>query len=271
MASRHCGSLVTAIGSLLALAAACSGPVPTDPSSGGPATSPGPSVASMTLSPGYRTTNTDESIILDASLLDAEGRAISAAPMEWSSVDPALVTVDERGGIHPRQAGVARVAARSGRAADTAIVAVLGERDLLVSVLPGGAVKTRRAPGRAVSVPVTLDLSKVSRSGDLGGIQLDLTYDATLLEYVAARPGLAGAAVVNLVRPGRVRFAFASTDPQGRARVKLLTLHLRVKRGAKTGRTAALGVSILGRPFSTDFEAYRKPRTVVGRIIVAKR
>jgi hypothetical protein len=263
-------SLRLAACALLASTVACSDAEPTRPTApDGSRTAP--EVAAMSLSPGYRTTDIDGSIILDAGLLDAGGRAVSGAPVEWTSVDPALATVDQKGNVQPRQAGVARVAARSGRAADTAVVAVLGKKDLLVTVLPGGELRAWRAPGRAVSVPVTIDLMKVGASGDLGSIQLDLTYDPSVLDFVAARPAAKGLAAANLVKPGLVRFAFAATESQGRQRFRLLTLQLRVRKNARPGRVAALGVSFAGRPTSTGLAAYAQPMVVAGRIVVGKR
>jgi hypothetical protein len=256
----------------LATTAACSGdataPDFTDLTGRTPEPTPA-QVASVSLSPEYRAAVPGEKIAFKANLFDAEGRSLSGLTVEWSSVDPSLLQVDDAGNVSPQREGVGRVVAHSGQAVDTALVAVLGEKDLLVAALPEGAVKARRAPGQTVSVPVSIDLSRVSTSGDLGSIQFDVTYDASVLEFVSTAANVAGSAAANLVEPGRVRFAFAGTEAQGQAQVKLLTLELKVKSGAAAGSYSSFGISYAGRPTSTGFDAYQSPMTIAGSVVVA--
>jgi hypothetical protein len=191
--------------------------------------------------------------------------------VEWSSVDPSLVQVDAQGTVNPARVGVGRVVAHSGQAQDTAVVAVLGAGDLLVSALPDGGVKASHAAGETVRVPVALDLSRASGNGDLGSIEFDVTFDPKVLEYVSSSTDATGASAANLVEPGRVRFAFAGTDPQGKAQIQLLTLSLKVKADAAAGSFSPLSIVYSGVPTSTGFQVYKSPLTVAGKVVVAKK
>lgn len=271
----HRHSMLALSLALLASSVACSGdataPSFTDLTGG---TTPPPAaapVATVSLSPTYRASSPGEQVAFKASLFDAQGRSVTGASVSWVSADPSLVKVDQAGNVSPQQEGVARVVANAGQAVDTAIVAVLGSQDLLVSALPEGSVKISKAAGQEVSVPVSLDLSRVSPTGDLGSVQFDVTYDPRVLEYVSSAVNVSGAAAANLVEPGRVRFAFAGADPQGQSLVKLLTLSLRVKSGAPAGAYSSLTVTFAGLPTSTGFKSYRSPLTVAGTVLVANR
>jgi hypothetical protein len=258
---------------LLASTVACSGdataPDFTGLPGGDPVDPPAPTVAEVSLSPTYRTASPGETVAFTAHLYDAAGRALSGPTVEWSSVDPELLQVDATGRVSPQHAGVGRVVAHSGTAVDTALVAVLGAHDLLVSALPTGTVKASRAPGQEVSIPVTLDLSRVSSAGDLGAIQFDVSFDPAVLEYVSSAVSVAGVAAANLVEPGRVRFAFAGTEAQGKALIPLMTLTLRVKSQAAAGSFSGFAVSFVGQPMSTGFDAYQSPMSVAGTVVVA--
>ena len=73
---------------------------------------------------------------MTATVRDAAGTVIDAAPIEWSSLDAAVATVSATGLVAPAGNGVARIVATSGAAADTAQVAV-DLVPLTVEVTPG--------------------------------------------------------------------------------------------------------------------------------------
>lgn len=219
--------------------------------------------------PTFASLDAGGSVTLRAAALTAAGDTVRGAAFTWSSTAEGTATVNASGAVAGVAEGQARVVARSGTLADTATVAVLGARTLLSTAFPGSAPRGDVRAGQTFTVPVVLDLGKVGTNGDLGSVQFDLVYDPAVLQYESAASTLQGAAETNQVSPGRVRFAFAGTAPQGSARLTLTTLTFRVVAGVAAGTQAALDLAYTVAPTSTAFAAYGLPVAVDGRVRVA--
>lgn len=84
----------------------------------------GPPAALTILEPSLRLTGYRETAVLETRLTDAFGNELGPVPLEWSSSDPAVVSVDATGRVMAHAKGVVHVVARHGTLADTATVEV---------------------------------------------------------------------------------------------------------------------------------------------------
>lgn len=84
----------------------------------------GPAAALTILEPSLRLTGYRETAAVETRVTDAFGNELHSVPLEWSSTDPAIVSVDAAGRVTAHAKGVARVVARHGALADTATVEV---------------------------------------------------------------------------------------------------------------------------------------------------
>lgn len=218
--------------------------------------------------PGFATVDAGATSTLRAAALTAAGDTVRGATFTWTATPEATATVSASGVVTGVSAGQARVVARAGTLADTATVAVLGARSLLATAFPNGAISSGVAAGQTFTVPVVLDLAKLGGNGDLGSAQFDLVFDPAVLQYVSAASTLQGAAETNLVSPGRVRFAFAATSPQGSARPTLVTLTFRVAAGVAAGTQTPLDLVFTVAPTTTGFAPYDLPVAVDGIVRV---
>lgn len=108
---------------------------------------PGSGTASLTVTPQSATLLVQKTVQLSAAVRDASGTVVVDSPIEWTSANPAVATVDSNGlatGIAP---GSAVVIATSAGASDTAAVTVTTAPESLVvsDPLPAAA----RASGNA--------------------------------------------------------------------------------------------------------------------------
>lgn len=231
-----------------------------------------PQAARVDVSPLFATLDVDGTTTLSATPRDAAGNPLAGVPTTWSSTSGTVATVSQTGTVTGVAAGRVGIVARSGTAADTATVTVLSSRSLLSTAFAGGAIRTDVRPGQTVTVPVTLDMSRVSSNGDLGALQFELAFDTTTLRFRSGSSTLSGSTDFNLVSPGRLRFVFAGTTPQGSSRLTLVTFTFDVPSGATVGARSALELvypsSTEGRPRSTTFASYETPIAVGGRIRV---
>jgi hypothetical protein len=228
-----------------------------------------PPVARLTLTPPFATVSQGATTTFSPLTVAANGDTLRGATITWSSTATGVATVDATGTVTGVAEGQARIAARSGSSADTATVAVLGPSSLLATAFVGGAPTGEVRAGQTFTVPVVLDLARVSANGDLGSVQFDLAFDPAVLEYVSAASALQGGSATNLVAPGRVRFAFAGTAPQGSAQLTLVTLTFRVAAGTAAGTHTVLDLAYTEQPTATNFSAYALPVTLDGRVRVA--
>lgn len=137
-------------------------------------------------------------------------------------------------------------------------VAGAGQDTIRSTALANGVAVADVRRDAAVTVPVTLDLGGGGAQGDLGAAQFELAFPP-LLQFVSATPGVAGIAQTHLVAPGRIRFAFAGTTPQGKAALTLVTLSFRVAPDAPVGAEGALRLTYTARPASTGFRLLPLP------------
>lgn len=219
--------------------------------------------------PSFSTVDAGGTATLRGVALAANGDTVRTATFTWSAAPEAAATVNTSGVVTGVAAGQARVVVRSGTLADTATVAVLGARSLLSTAFPAGSVRSDVRAGETFTVPVVLDLGKLGNNGDLGSAQFDLVFDPAVIQYESVASALQGAAETNLVSPGRVRFAFAGTSPQGTARITLAALTFRVASNAPVGTQTTLDLVFTAAPTSTEFEPYEIPVVVDGSIRVA--
>lgn len=138
------------------------------------------------------------------------------------------------------------------------------------TALANGAASAQVRRGEVVTVPVTLELADAGAQGDLGAVQFDLFFPGEILQYVSAVPGVVGAAQTHLDGPGRVRFAFAGTAPQGKAGLTLVTLSFRVAADAPAGARGDIRLSYTVRPVTTGFQALALPVATGATVSVAR-
>jgi len=230
-----------------------------------------PRAARVDLSPLFTTVSVGSTATVRATATDSAGRSISNPSTSWSSTASSVATVSSTGvvtGVAPGRAGIV---ARVDNAADTATVAVLGTGSILATAFPGGSIRTDARPGELVSVPVVLDLSRVSANGDLGSGELELAYDTTMLRFeTASTSGFNGVVDYNLVSAGRLRAGFAAAAPQGSSSFTLITFVFRVAPGARTGarQDFSLVFDQARRLTSTSFQEYSVPVAIGGRVRV---
>lgn len=224
--------------------------------------------ARVAVTPRFATVDVGGTAALNAQAYDASERVIASPGVGWSSGSTTVATVSATGTVSGVAVGQATISAQVNSAVDSVWVAVLAPNSLLSTAFAGGNVKPVVTPGQTFTVPVVLDLSRVSSTGDLGSVQFDLTYDANVLTYLSAQPGVSGAASFNVPTPGTFKFSFASTNAQGNSRLTLVNVTFRVAAGATVGTQRAFGLTYTADPMSTGFAAYARPVALGGRIRV---
>jgi len=80
--------------------------------------------ASVQISPDSQTISVGQVVRLSATLMGADGKAVTDLPVTWSSADAAIAAVDSIGVVRGRSEGHAVITAASGGAKGTAVVAV---------------------------------------------------------------------------------------------------------------------------------------------------
>lgn len=160
-----------------ALASGCGGDGganPTDPSP-----SPSPDVHSVAVAPsGASLDALDATASFTATARDDAGRTMTGISFTWSSTDPEVATVSGSGVATARANGIARIVARAGGAADTAVLTV-DQVVTSVSVSPssvtmavGETASLAAEPQDAGGHPVA-DASVAWSSGDPGVVEVD--------------------------------------------------------------------------------------------------
>ena len=215
-----------------------------------------------------------ETVHLRAAAIDAEGDTVPVQ-LPWSFDEtrragaPVLAAAGEPGVY--RGAALGHTTVRAGfspLASNTAVVAVLGEGELIATALPDGSRNLRARVGDRVTVPVVVDMSRVASPGDLGALELEVGYNSSVLALKSATPGITGS-ISEGGTPGRYRFAFASTtSPTASARFTLVTLVFEVAATAQTGMSSSFTLTFPSAPASTGFAAYPQPVAVSGSLTV---
>jgi uncharacterized protein YjdB len=227
-----------------------------------------PPAARVQVTPGFAAVDLNATVGFAASAFTAAGTNILVPGTTWRSLGTGTASVTASGVATGVAAGQARIVAQADAASDTAVVAVLGPQSLLSTAFVAGQAKAEVKAGQAITVPVVLDLSKVSPTGDLGAAQFELQYDPSVLVFQAATAGVTGGTDFNVPAPGTFRFSFAGTSAQGAPRLTLVTLTFQVAQGAAAGMQRALSLGYTTRPASTGFQRYEAPIAVGGRIRV---
>ncbi|HEX5871487.1 MAG TPA: cohesin domain-containing protein, partial [Longimicrobium sp.] len=215
----------------------------------------------------FATTSANVETALQARAFTADGTRVLFPTVTWTSLSGALAVAAD-GKASATVPGVYRAVAQVNDARDTATVAVLGSASLLSTAFAGGAILADARAGDLVDVPVTLDMSRASTTGDLGSLQLELRFDPAVFSFESHTAGARGAVDVFSPSAGVVRVAFAETAPQGAGQFTLVTLRLRVAAGAAAGTRTAMTLLYTANPTSTGFAAYSAPVSVAGRVRV---
>lgn len=147
--------------------------------------------------------------------------------------------------------------------------AISAARRPRMTAMVGGVSRMEVRSGETIALPVILDLFGGTVGGKLGAVQFDLRYDPALLVYSSATPGVRGPAMINLVEPGRLRFAFAATEPQDSATITLLTAVFQVASTARVGAQQSFRIEYSGPVASTTLEVYPTPVTRAGSLRIA--
>jgi hypothetical protein len=265
-------------GTGLVTGAAAGGPVTITATSGGKRGTAQVTVesrvaAEVLATPEFTTVSVGATAPLTLEARDAAGASIPNPAIAWNSLNAALATVSGRGstaavsGVAP---GVTRIAARVNNAADTSLIAVLGPSSLLSTSFVDARYTATVFRGQTVTVPVMLDMSRASASGNLGSVQFDLLFNASLLRFQSAVAGVSGNATFSLANPNTFRFSFTGTAPQGQSNLTLVTVTFEVPQTAPLNANTVLVLNHTAAPTSTSGQPYELPVTAWGRLRVTQ-
>ena len=183
---------------------------------GGEASGPGVKpVATVTVTPGADTVIAADSVLVTATLTDADGVVLTGRPVTWTSSDPAIATVGPGGWVRGTGLGAASILAEAeGRSASAAItvVPVVSVEPSLPSLFAGDTLHLRT---------VLLD----ARGDTLTG--------TPVVSWTAGAPGTASvssAGVVSGTAPGTTTITATVDGQPGVVDVVVLPIPVRVNR-----------------------------------------
>jgi uncharacterized protein YjdB len=223
--------------------------------------------AVVAVTPPFAAVGVDAPVQLHATAATASGAPVYVPEIAWAAVD-AGVAVTSTGLVSASQPGAYRVRAGQDAAADTATIAALGPSSLLLTAFPSGQAVAAAGAGGSFDVPVVIDMSRASATGDLGSLQLEVAYDPAVLAYDSYAAAAHGSLGVASPAAGTVRVAFAETSAQGSGAFTVVTLRFHVIAGTPSGSRAALRVRTTAVPTSTGFVAYSTPIAAGGTVRV---
>jgi uncharacterized protein YjdB len=226
-----------------------------------------PVASRVDVTPRFASAEVGQAVSLSAAAFTAGGERVLAPSITWTAPGAALSVGPDGATVSGAAPGIFRVTAAVNEARDTATVAVLGASSILSTAFAKDVIRADVTAGELVSVPVVIDLSRVSATGDLGSLQLEVEFDPAVLAFESFAPGARGALDVFSPSAGRVRVAFAETAPQGTARFTVATLRFRVSATAAAGARSALALTYRV-PTSTGFAPYALPIAVGGTVRV---
>jgi uncharacterized protein YjdB len=218
---------------------------------------------SIVISPVADTTAVDGNVQFTAMTFSG-GQAITAT-VAWTSTVAATATVDNTGKATGVAAGVTKIVATSGNVADTASLGVADGNSIISTAFPNAQALATATVGDTVTVAVTFDMGRVDATGDVGSVQFDLDYDATVFEAASGTTGVSGNPNLNLGIDGKVKFGFIATSAQGSSNLTLATIKFVVKAGAAKGRSA-FTLTYTAVPTDTSFGALPAPVAVAGEV-----
>jgi uncharacterized protein YjdB len=218
---------------------------------------------SIVISPVADTTAVDGNVQFTAMTFSG-GQAITAT-VAWTSTVAGTATVDNTGKATGVAAGVTKIVATSGTVADTASLGVADGNSIISTAFPNAQALATATEGDTVTVAVTFDMGRVDATGNVGSVQFDLDYDATVFEAASGTTGVAGNPNLNLGIDGKVKFGFIATSAQGSSNLTLATIKFVVKAGAAKGRSA-FTLTYTAVPTDTNFGALPAPVAVAGEV-----
>lgn len=168
--------------------------------------------------------------------------------------------------------GLAGIVGQVDNANDSSWVAVLGpQTPYSTFTLPGVTDRIRLSVFRnqTLTIPVVLDLSRASATGDLGAAQFELRYDPAVFTFQSAASPLAGSPNWNIPTPGVFKFSFAGTDVQTTGpRLTLVNLTFKVGAAVPFGTRRAMSLVYTEAPSRTGLSDYQMPVVVTARFTV---
>lgn len=230
------------------------------------ATAPVP--ASIDVTPVFAKIDVGATTTLTAVVRSAEGDVISGAGGSVTFSTPGTnVTVSTSGTVTGVTPGVNRIVGALAELRDTSVVAVLGPATILGTAFASNTPYATAQRGDTLRVPVLLDMTRPNPTGDLGSLQLEVVYDAAVLDLVRADSALPGSEG-NVRVPGRYAIAYAGTLPLGTGTVRLATVVFVVRGTAAAGAVSPMTLLVTEPPRKTDFTPLSAPLIVHGRVRV---
>lgn len=229
--------------------------------------------ASISLTPTSLNLNTGQAQTMTASLADSSGALIPAATadgaLRFTTSQAAVASVDATtGAINALTAGTVVIRAQSVTVpaiADSSYIAVTAANSILATAIPFGSTGTLSlARNQTLRVPVTIDMSRVSATGDLGAADVKVRFSATALQFDSAQ--VVAGAVGNLSATGEYSIAFAGTNAVGASSVIVGTVFLKVLPTAVRSTDAVLNLIFPYAPVSTGIVNYQAPVVLPGRV-----
>jgi uncharacterized protein YjdB len=225
-----------------------------------------PVAGRVEVTPRFAVANVGQGVQLTAAAFTPAGEPVLAPTVTWSSTTGGLA-VSTSGVVTGTAAGIHRAVAAVNDARDTVTIVAAGPASLVSTAFAGGSIDATAKAGALVSVPVTLDLSRVSANGDLGALQVEIGFAAGVLALESFTAGARGALEVFSPAAGKVRVAFAETAPQGSANLTVVTLNFRVLANAAVGARSTFTYAWQAAT-STGFQPYSTPLSVGGTVRV---
>lgn len=227
-------------------------------------------ISSLVLTPDFLIVDVGATRASPFTIRDGDGASVPAAALSWTSSDDGRAVVDGSGSVTGVQAGQADIVARAGDVSDTARVAVAGPADLVGTALVGGAWSVVVTRGAEITVPLVLDMTRVSPNGDLGEAKLELSFDKSFLAVQSVRAG------AGFERnddddddwKDKIELHLEADSPAGQGVVTLAVVVFRVRSDAPSGAGGSLKLKFTDRPRDTDEDRYRNPITVGARLRV---
>jgi hypothetical protein len=214
------------------------------------------------------------STTLTTVVVDSGGATIEGPPLastRFAALQPSLAAVDALtgvvSGIAPGLVTFTAIDANDPAIRDSVRLVIAGPQSVIATATSVGANEPwRLTPGSTVTLPVRIDLSRPSPTGDLGALQLTLRFDPAVLRLDSAQ--VAPRSLGNLSAPGEYRLAHMAIDPAGTGTLPLGTLHLTVLPSATPGTDAALSLEAVVGPTTTMLASYSPLLMLTQRIRV---
>lgn len=131
-------------------------------------------VASVTVDPAQETLGEGDTLVFSVRVTGESGALLEGAPVQWSSEDPSVLAVDDRGRAEALKPGTTRVRATYQGAAGTAQVTVMPGYRISASV---GSVRLLSGKGGPPSAPESVRITN-GGGGTLSRLSAEVAYPA---------------------------------------------------------------------------------------------